>query len=126
LAKETDVVYPAQRASVYLTSKLAAEILSESFRIAGRIPVSILRVSSVYGFGMSPHGSMPLFAERIRQGEIIELQDGGRHAADFVDVADVVRGTLQVIDRGGTASLILGRGSHLYASAGSGTACVLS
>ena len=111
LAKETDVVYPAHRASVYLTSKLAAEIFSESFRIAGRIPVSILRVSSVYGFGMSPHGSMPLFAKRIRQGEIIELQDGGRHAADFVDVADVVRGTLQVIDRGGDGIFNIGSGA---------------
>jgi UDP-glucose 4-epimerase len=77
---------PPLWAPYYLTSKLVAETYVSTV-LNGREAL-ILRPSSIYGPGMST-GIVPLLLNRLRTGQPIVLQDGGRHSADYVYVDDV-------------------------------------
>ncbi len=89
-AAEDAALFPAARAPYYLGSKLLAEIFVEHERLAGRLPCTVLRLSSVYGPGMRRQDLVADFAQRLARGETIALRNAGRTSADRVYVDDVV------------------------------------
>lgn len=93
LVEESHPLYPSRRAPYYLASKVAGEVMVDHWRHAGRLASCILRLASVYGPGM-PGGVVRTSAGRLRRGQPILLQDGGRHAMDLVFVDDVVAAVL--------------------------------
>jgi UDP-glucose 4-epimerase len=110
---EDDPIYPSPRASYYLASKACAEVWVEHFRRARGLDGAILRVSSVFGPGMAATGMVPTFAARLRTGEPVTVQDGGRFRADLVHVDDVVDATTRLLERqvGGIFNVGSGRES---------------
>ena len=92
-------VYPAHRATYYLSSKLNAELFLQHQSYTKGLAVTILRVASVYGEGMPGTGIIPVFIKRILEHRDIHVFDGGTYAVDFVHVDDVVGAALRVIEK---------------------------
>lgn len=109
-AKEEDVVYPAERAVYYLSSKLCAELFVEHRRLTQNLPVAVLRLASVYGPGMRGDGVMLRFAKAAATGAPLKVRDGGAHAADFVHVDDVAAAAMAAIERGAEGAFNIGSG----------------
>jgi UDP-glucose 4-epimerase len=112
---EGDLLYPDNRATHYLLSKIAGEVYASSFGKRGVFRVAILRPSSVYGPSMAPGGMLPRFLARARAGERIELADGGMFGADFVYVDDVVHAIVATIDRKAEGLFNVGSGTRTTA-----------
>lgn len=96
---ESAATYPSSRATYYLASKLCGELYVDHARSSGALATTVLRVSSVYGPGMSG-GVVPLFVGRMQRGERVTVSDGGRYRTDLVYVDDVVRAAVNAIERG--------------------------
>lgn len=110
-AREEDPLFPASRAPYYLASKMVGEVFVEHVGAGGEMSTVTLRVSSVYGPGMRPHGLVPRFLDAAANGERLVVRDGGRYAADLVYVDDVVDATLWIAgDAGITGPLNVGSG----------------
>ncbi len=99
IASERALVYPAHRATYYLSSKLNAELFLQHQSYTKGLAVTILRVASVYGEGMPGTGIIPVFIKRISESCDIHVLDGGTYAVDFVHVDDVVGAALRVIEK---------------------------
>jgi UDP-glucose 4-epimerase len=110
LATEDDPLYPSGRAAFYLTSKLAEEIFADYYRARKAFPVTILRLSSVYGPGMRPDSLVAVFVDRAGRGLPLEVHDGGTYAADLVYVEDVVEAALSAIEKGASGVFNVGSG----------------
>ncbi|MDX0685502.1 NAD(P)-dependent oxidoreductase [Sinorhizobium medicae] len=98
-ASETSPAFPVHRASYYLASKLAAEICLLAFGKASAMPVTVLRLASVYGPGMHDAGMVPTFVRTLGRGGSLIIQDGGRYTVDLVYVDDVVSLALEAAER---------------------------
>lgn len=110
LASEDAPVYPASRATYYLTSKLAGELCVQALSRSKGIAVTVLRLASVYGAGMHGRGLLPNLIRRLSLGEPVTIQDGGSYSVDFVHVDDVVALTLDAIERGAVGVYNVGTG----------------
>ena len=99
VASERALVYPAHRATYYLSSKLNAELFLQHQSYTKGLAVTILRVAAVYGEGMPGTGIIPVFIKRISESCDIHVLDGGTYAVDFVHVDDVVSAALRVIEK---------------------------
>lgn len=88
---EAAPLYPSHRAPYYLTSKLVGEVYADHFQKAGILSTASLRIASVYGPGMNAGSVIARFAQTLREGREITLNDGGVYGVDFVYVDDVVR-----------------------------------
>lgn len=97
-ASEASPAYPVHRASYYLASKLAAEICLLAFGKSSAMPVTVLRLASVYGPGMHDTGMVPTFVRTLGSGRSLVIQDGGRYSVDLVYVDDVVTLALQAVE----------------------------
>ena len=107
---EHAALYPSARAPYYLTSKVSGEVFADHFHQLGKLRVAILRPSSVYGPGMGDSGLIPTFARRLRGGERITVQDGGRYQVDLVHVDDVVAAIVGAVSREATGPFNVGAG----------------
>lgn len=84
-------LYPAERATFYLASKLSGEVFIEHLRRHHGLEAIILRVGSCYGPGM-PRGSVvAFFMEQALARKPLPVRDGGVTSCDFVYVGDVAR-----------------------------------
>ncbi|MDW9639751.1 NAD-dependent epimerase/dehydratase family protein [Sinorhizobium meliloti] len=97
-ASEASPAYPVNRASYYLASKLAAEICLLAFGKSSAMPVTVLRLASVYGPGMHDTGMVPTFVRTLGSGRSLVIQEGGRYSVDLVYVDDVVTLALQAVE----------------------------
>jgi UDP-glucose 4-epimerase len=104
------VLFPAYRATYYLTSKLAAELFLHQQSIRKALPIAILRLASVYGDGMSGKGMIAEFRRRISDGREVEIHNGGRHSVDLVHVNDVAAASLRVVENQVDGLLNIGSG----------------
>ena len=96
-AHEEDPLYPATRAPFYLASKLCGEIYVSHFDEIGAIDACVLRPSAIYGPSMPASGLIPTFARRLREGQPVEVMDGGYYTVDLVHVDDVVGAILAAL-----------------------------
>ncbi|MQW09029.1 NAD-dependent epimerase/dehydratase family protein, partial [Sinorhizobium meliloti] len=112
-ASEASPAFPVHRASYYLASKLAAEICLLALGKSNAMPVTVLRLASVYGPGMHDTGMVPVFVQTLGNGRSLIIQDGGRYSVDLVYVDDVVTLALQAAERaeGGVFNAGSGRAS---------------
>ncbi|PDT46692.1 nucleoside-diphosphate sugar epimerase [Sinorhizobium fredii] len=98
-ASETSAAFPVHRASYYLASKLSAEICLLSFGTANAMPVTVLRLASVYGPGMHGAGMVPTFIRALGSGRSVVIREGGRYRVDLVYVDDVISLALAAIEK---------------------------
>ncbi len=112
-ASEASPAFPVHRASYYLASKLAAEICLLAFGRSNAMPVTVLRLASVYGPGMHHTGMVPTFVRTLGNRRSLIIQDGGKYSVDLVYVDDVVTLALEAAERaeGGVFNAGSGRAS---------------
>ncbi len=108
---ESACLYPVDRATYYLASKLTGEIYVEHHRRARRLPALILRVGSCYGPGMPRTSVVSRFLENASNGLPIRVLDGGVPTYDFVHVSDVVGVTLAALETGNPGVYNVGAGT---------------
>jgi UDP-glucose 4-epimerase len=107
---ENEPIYPADRATFYLTSKLAGEIFIEHQRRTRGLAAIGLRVASCYGPGMSEKTAVATFLRRAQAGQPIDVHDGGTAACDLVYVDDVARLTVLAAQSGEPGLYNIGSG----------------
>lgn len=105
---ETDQARPL---TAYGADKLGCE---QHARVAGvihGIPTFGLRFFNVYGPRQDPKspysGVISIFADRVRQGDAIQVHGDGGQVRDFVEVADVVTCLRLAMDRASTAARVV-------------------
>jgi UDP-glucose 4-epimerase len=116
LARESDCVYPSARAPFYLASKLAGEIFVHHYALRKRLDVTILRVSSPYGFGMRRNSIVAAFLHAAIENRPLEILDGGNSPMDLVFVNDVVNAILLAIKTQATGTFNIGSGESVSSS----------
>lgn len=109
-ARETDAVYPAERATYYLASKLLGEMYVEHLRQACGFPAVSLRISSIYGPGMPSRSMVAQFVARARSGAPLEVRHGGVVASDLVYVSDVAACCAAALEHGDPGIYNVGSG----------------
>jgi UDP-glucose 4-epimerase len=106
-------LYPSARAPYYLCSKLAGEIYVAHRHKAGCLSTCSLRLSSVFGPGMSLREVVAIFARNLSAGQEIHLHGGGRQSSDFVHVEDVVQAALAAVTSTVEGALNIGGGQQV-------------
>ena len=88
----------------YSITKYAAELLLESYCKTHEIDYRIIRLGNVFGHGdkkvSNKKNAIQFLVEKIRNGEDIELYEGGFITRDYIHVNDVARGIDLIIDKG--------------------------
>ncbi len=97
--REDDALLPK---NVYETSKVCADLIAQSFRLAHGLPLATVRFSNIYG-GLDRNSSrlFPSAIERLRAGLAPELRltaDGTEYTRDFIHISDVVEGVIKVAE----------------------------
>jgi UDP-glucose 4-epimerase len=108
---ESAAMFPIERASYYLTSKLAQEIYGANWGFGHAMRIACLRLSSVYGPGQT-NGALVAMGRALLRGEQVNLVNGGQFGADFVFVDDVVNALLAVLRAGSEGSYNVGSGQR--------------
>jgi UDP-glucuronate 4-epimerase len=91
---------PADRAiSPYAATKRAAEILCHTYHHLYGLPVTCLRLFTVYGPRQRPDLAIHAFARSICAGEAIRVFGDGTSARDYTYISDIVEGVLAALDR---------------------------
>jgi UDP-glucuronate 4-epimerase len=110
--REEDVA--ATPASLYAATKRSAELLAANYAHLYRLPLTCLRLFSVYGPWGRPDMAYFSFAEAILAGRPIRVFGEGRMARDFTFIDDVVDAVIGVLDRPAAA------GEHRVLNVGGG------
>lgn len=100
----------AHPTSVYGSSKLTAERLLP--RVAGGVPLSVVRPGNIYGPGQDPAGEagvIAIFTARMLRGEPVTIFGDGSQVRDYVYVADVVE-AIRLAARRPPATCVVGTG----------------
>lgn len=106
-------LYPSERATYYLASKIVGELYTEHLRLLHHLSAIILRISACYGYGMPNKSVVSRFMNCARQNQYLEVWDGGIPTYDFIYVSDVIN----------IIALALERGEPGIYNVGSGSAC---
>jgi UDP-glucose 4-epimerase len=113
---ETAPIYPEHHAPYYLGSKLLGELYVEHLRETRGLDSTILRVSSVYGAGLTRTVVAKFVSDAIA-GRPLRVFHEGKNRVDFVYVDDIARLVVSAVDGpqqgvfnagSGTATSILG------------------
>lgn len=91
VATEESLLYPADRATYYLASKMVGEFYVEHLRRVAGLQAVCFRISSPYGWGMKEKSVVARFMNSAHQGSPLQVWDGGIPTYDFVHVIDVAR-----------------------------------
>ena len=86
-------------ASPYAASKGAAELLGHTYAHVYGVPVTMVRLFTVYGPRQRPDMAIMKFAQRIVAGEPIEIYGDGSSVRDYTYVDDVVAALAALVDR---------------------------
>lgn len=109
-AAEHVLAYPINRATYYLTSKLAGELCIQSVARRRKLDVVVLRLASIYGPGMHAKGMIPNFIRRLSAGEAVTLMEGGTYHVDFAYIDDVIDVTFKALFADATGIFNVGSG----------------
>ncbi|WP_044563302.1 NAD-dependent epimerase [Azospirillum sp. B4] len=85
--------------TLYAATKRANELMAHSYSHLFRIPVTGLRLFTVYGPWGRPDMALYKFAQAIVEGRPIEVYGEGRMRRDFTYIDDVVTAILDLLDR---------------------------
>lgn len=103
-------IHPSPKASHYLISKMAADFYGQHFNETQRLPVSVLRLASVYGPGLQ-RGIVASFASKFEAGELVAVDGGDNYRADFVYVDDVADAFANALERNVSGVFNIGSGT---------------
>lgn len=109
LVDERAPLFPVGQGGWYLSSKVTADLLTAQMDGLGGMHTCTLRISSVYGPGVTS-GVVSRFARELLAGRRIVVHGGGRHRADYVLLADVVVAFLRALDRPARGPVNIGSG----------------
>lgn len=84
--------------SLYAATKKADELMSETYAHLFRIPLTGLRLFTVYGPWGRPDMAMWLFTKAILEGRPVALFNQGNMRRDFTYIDDIVEGIVACID----------------------------
>lgn len=87
--------------SIYGTTKLAMERYATRCKLFAGLDIRIARISNPFGVNQAPakmQGAATVFARKIIKGEPIEIWGDGSVIRDYVDVSDVARGLMAIMD----------------------------
>ncbi|TWB43403.1 NAD-dependent epimerase [Nitrospirillum pindoramense] len=85
--------------TLYAATKRANELMAHSYSHLFHIPVTGLRLFTVYGPWGRPDMALYKFAQAIVEGRPIEVYGEGRMRRDFTYIDDVVSAILALLDR---------------------------
>jgi len=91
---------PLNPSTPYAASKAAGDLSIMTFRKQYGLPFVIIRSTNVYGAHQQLFKIIPRSFIRIRSGELIELDGGGRAVKSYIHVRDVSRGELAAMESG--------------------------
>jgi UDP-glucose 4-epimerase len=92
LYRPADEEHPKNPKDIYGGTKLAGEVLTQSFGRRYGIEYTIVRPSAVYGPTDANRRVSQIFVENAVKGIPLQLHDGGRSSLDFSYVKDVAKG----------------------------------
>jgi UDP-glucose 4-epimerase len=104
-------MYPADRATYYLSSKLVGELFVEHLRRSRHMQSLCLRISSLFGLGMSPKSVVARFMESAYRGLPLEVFDAGISTYDFVYVKDIANLIVEALKIGEPGIYNVGSGT---------------
>lgn len=110
--KEIDKIYPSQKATYYLASKLMGELYVDHFRQAGILKTTILRISSVYGQGMKETEYITRTIDNISNSKEVTINNEDMYKTDFVFVNDIIQVACKAIENGLTGIYNIGSGNQ--------------
>ena len=84
--------------SLYAASKKSNELMAHSYAHLYDLPVTGLRLFTVYGPWGRPDMAPFKFTQRILAGEPIDVFNHGNHSRDFTYVDDIVEGLVRMMD----------------------------
>ncbi len=84
--------------SLYAASKKANELMAHAYSYLFGLPVTGLRMFTVYGPWGRPDMAPSIFTENILAGKPIEVFNHGRHRRDFTYIDDIVEGVVRALD----------------------------
>ena len=93
--------------SLYAATKRADELMSEAHAHLYAIPMTGLRLFTVYGPWGRPDMAVWMFTKAILEGEPIEVFNDGRMRRDFTYIDGIVRGVIACLDAPAAALLIV-------------------
>ncbi len=85
--------------SIYAATKRAGEQLLYTYHHLYGIEATCLRFFTVYGPWSRPDMAMLKFAERMSQGETIDIYNHGNQERDFTYIDDIVAGFVSAVER---------------------------
>lgn len=86
---EEDCRFPTGNHVLYSCSKLFQESILSTFSEKNNIPIAHLRFSAVYGKGMPKQGILIDFLNKAANNYVLNLKNGTKVSADFINVYDV-------------------------------------
>lgn len=85
--------------SFYGATKKSNELMSQSYARLHGLSLTGLRFFTVYGPWGRPDMAYWIFAEKILNGDPIDVFNHGKMSRDFTFIDDIVRGTIAALDR---------------------------
>ena len=83
--------------NIYSFSKLSTENYLKSFRLINDIPISILRISSIYGPGTKKENynrAIPIMIETVLDGNTPYVSNDGKTFRDYMYIDDCINATM--------------------------------
>ena len=104
---------PPHPISSYGATKLAIENFLSAYGQSNKVPVTILRYSTVYGPGETAHRAIPNFMHALSEGRPPMINGDGLEKRDYVYIDDAVTATLLALIKKPERVLNIGSGeSH--------------
>ena len=101
-------------ASPYAASKAATETLGHTYAHVHGVPVTMVRLFTVYGPRQRPDMAFTKFAHRIVAGEAIELYGDGTSIRDYTYIDDVIDALVAIVNRPSPFEIFnVGGGHHV-------------
>ena len=85
--------------NLHAASKRSSELMAHTYAHLFKLPVTALRLFSVYGPWGRPDAAPFIFTQKILADEAIDVFNNGKHSRDFTHIDDVVRGILLSVDK---------------------------
>lgn len=84
--------------SPYAASKAAAELFCRTYSYLYGLPVTALRLFTVYGPRQRPEMAIHLFTRMIETGQEIRMFGDGTSARDYTYIGDIIEGIVRVLE----------------------------
>lgn len=91
---------PMNPSTPYAASKAAADLLLSTFQKQYRFPLLTVRGTNVYGARQQVFKIIPRTVIYLKLGKIIELHGGGQAVKSYIQIRDISRGELAILDKG--------------------------